>query len=706
MKLEESKSEVEVSQSFEQKTFTIKVCPKAFDIFSAKLYSDIPQAIIRELSANAWDSHQAAGKEDTPFIVHLPNRLEPFLSIRDYGLGLSHEDILNLYTTYFESTKTDTNDQVGSFGLGSKSPFAYTDNFTVTSYFNGVKSIYSMFKAETGFPAVALLNKSKIDEPNGLEIQLAIRDEDFDRFIQVASFIYRHFPVQPKITGNTTIKLEKKVVLSGEDWAIYEPVEKYRYDKTVLMGCIVYPIQLHLVDQKMRNLFYSKDLLIKVPIGAIDISANREEIHYSSKTITALNDILHTIQQDIGNKTIELLNNEPSLLQAKIKAYRLLEKYDSPLQGVIKGPIYWKNDTSQMIFPIKDIISSKDINESIQSYRKRTNRKGQCYIRKNELNRLNFSRPMFFVEANEKIKNYNDRISQFLMTKEEDSQVFLLKFSSSEIRESFINKLGIIESELIPIASLPVNARSKSAPSKKRAIPIYQEAFKFDRTTISWQPFTVDLTKEYVYMTAKDGNFYDSRGYSIRTYDLSRQLTILVQLNIQIPELVALKNGYKEKVLRKVNWKPFDQFIIEQYKKLLRSNPTLRKMFILKKTRNETKINSALDKLDLSKKGIFNDFFRERVITDEKSKNKISNLGGCLGRSLHYSQLEIEEEILAEKEIWTKFEDRYPLLYKISFYYVKPGDLEAIEDYIRMVDKEKGVFKCKTESIISLPAVA
>ncbi|MBU2515922.1 ATP-binding protein, partial [bacterium] len=173
MKVERVNNEISKSENFEQKTFSIKVCAKAFDIFSSKLYSDIHMAIIRELSANAWDSHCQAGKEKVPFHVHLPNTLEPFFSIRDFGTGLSHEDVMTLYTTYFESTKTETNDQVGSFGLGSKSPYAYTDNFTVTSFFNGKKTIYSMFKGEEGFPVVAVLNQTETEEDNGLEILMA-----------------------------------------------------------------------------------------------------------------------------------------------------------------------------------------------------------------------------------------------------------------------------------------------------------------------------------------------------------------------------------------------------------------------------------------------------------------------------------------------------------------------------------------------------
>ncbi len=117
--------------------FRIRNSAKAFNILSSGLYANKVRAIIRELSCNAVDSHVAAGKADVPFDVHLPNAIEPWFSIRDYGTGLSHDQVTNIYTTYFESTKTGSNDFIGALGLGSKSPFSYNDIFTVTNVKDG-----------------------------------------------------------------------------------------------------------------------------------------------------------------------------------------------------------------------------------------------------------------------------------------------------------------------------------------------------------------------------------------------------------------------------------------------------------------------------------------------------------------------------------------------------------------------------------------
>ena len=156
--------------------FRIRNSAKAFSILSSGLYSNKIRAIIRELSCNAVDSHVAAGKESTPFDIHLPNSLEPWFSIRDYGTGLSHDQVTNIYTTYFESTKTDSNAFIGALGLGSKSPFSYTDNFTVTANKDGSKRIYTAFINEQGVPSIALMTDNDTDEPNGVEVQFSVND--------------------------------------------------------------------------------------------------------------------------------------------------------------------------------------------------------------------------------------------------------------------------------------------------------------------------------------------------------------------------------------------------------------------------------------------------------------------------------------------------------------------------------------------------
>ena len=92
--------------------YSIKASAKAFKILSDGLYSDKIATPIRELSTNAYDAHVPKGNIHTPFDVHLPS-MQAWFAIRDYGIGMSKQELQTTYTTYFDSNKTHSNDFVG-----------------------------------------------------------------------------------------------------------------------------------------------------------------------------------------------------------------------------------------------------------------------------------------------------------------------------------------------------------------------------------------------------------------------------------------------------------------------------------------------------------------------------------------------------------------------------------------------------------------
>ena len=136
MKLETGNQDVAVHGDFETTDFAIGDIAFIVDMFADKVYSHKERAIIRELSCNAHDSHVMAGTTGVPFEVHLPTTLESWFSIRDYGTGLSDEDVRNIFAGIGISTKRDSNEVIGCFGIGSLSPYALTDSFNVKSYMN------------------------------------------------------------------------------------------------------------------------------------------------------------------------------------------------------------------------------------------------------------------------------------------------------------------------------------------------------------------------------------------------------------------------------------------------------------------------------------------------------------------------------------------------------------------------------------------
>jgi hypothetical protein len=271
--------------------FRIRNSAKAFNILSSGLYANKVRAIIRELSCNAVDSHAAAGKKDTPFDVHLPNQLEPWFSVRDYGTGLSHAQVTNIYTTYFESTKTASNEFIGALGLGSKSPFSYTDNFTVTAVQDGRRGIYSAFINAEGVPSIAVMMEEDTTEPNGVEVKFSVNDRyDFDKFRQEARNVYRYFSLRPVIAGSAEFRFDD---IEYDTRDIVPGVHSRKNDgsqSVAVMGNIAYPIQIPDADGTLGDLrsLLRCGLEIHFGIGELDFQASREGLSYIPATIAAI----------------------------------------------------------------------------------------------------------------------------------------------------------------------------------------------------------------------------------------------------------------------------------------------------------------------------------------------------------------------------------------------------------------------------------
>ncbi len=286
--------------------FRIRNSAKAFSILSSGLYANKIRAIIRELSCNAVDSHTAAGKADTPFDVHLPNSLDPTFRIRDYGTGLTHEQVTNIYTTYFESTKTSSNEFIGALGLGSKSPFSYTDNFTVVAIRDGMKGVYTAFINNEGVPSIALMSQEVTDEPSGVEIKFAVNERwDFDKFRQEARNVYKYFALRPVVDG-TDFRFEDPVYESKD---IVPGIHAYANTRNsfAIMGNIAYPIDVPNAETVLGELrgLLNCGLEIHFNIGELDFQASREGLSYVPQTIESIKQKLEALNAQLSVRIAE-----------------------------------------------------------------------------------------------------------------------------------------------------------------------------------------------------------------------------------------------------------------------------------------------------------------------------------------------------------------------------------------------------------------
>ena len=197
-----SNSGCDVEKTVGNSSFKITANAKLFSILSDGVYVRKIDAVIREICSNAYDAHIEA-RQEKPFLVKLPSPLDLEFKVRDYGFGLSPED-MSMYTTYGESTKSVSNAYIGAFGIGAKSPFAYTNTFNVVSYQNGKGRAYSMF-IEGGAPQMTLMGEFDTEEEAGLEVFFSVKQDDVEEFRQKAIPILSFMADKVKVVNGDEI---------------------------------------------------------------------------------------------------------------------------------------------------------------------------------------------------------------------------------------------------------------------------------------------------------------------------------------------------------------------------------------------------------------------------------------------------------------------------------------------------------------------
>lgn len=305
------------SNTLETTQAQIMMTPEMLDLLSSGVYEYKARAVIRELSCNALDGHTLKGNPDQPFDIHLPTTFEPFFEIRDKGVGLSHEAIMNMYLNYGASTKNDSNDFIGAMGIGSKSPFAISDSFTVRSYFNGMVTTYQAYK-ENGIPNLTKLMEKPMaeGEETGLAVRVAVRQELIDEFRREAAYVFETFAVRPNINvdinyidRNSMVMAEKEGVYTafhGSGNSYSRRGDNFLY---IVMGSIRYPVKLDAVMTEDELAAINSNpmidsigsLWVYVPIGSVSISASRESLQMNEATKKFIMDAFKDISSDFMN---------------------------------------------------------------------------------------------------------------------------------------------------------------------------------------------------------------------------------------------------------------------------------------------------------------------------------------------------------------------------------------------------------------------
>lgn len=338
MKLQ-TKQNIETSLNLtEAKEFGFSHSAKMFKIV-ANLYSDKPRAIIRELCCNAYDSHVEAGKKDIPFDVFLPTQEEPYFKVHDYGIGLSENEIYEIYTVVGESTKDSRNDVIGALGLGTKSPLFYADAFTVEAIKDGTHNTFTCFLKD-GYPNVLKLEAKETEASNGVIVTVPVTDIQY--FNEIASVVFRPFDVKPNIRRKLSSYSEQNynVNMKGDNWLRLNTSTS----TIVRYGQIEYPLDGNMFKEASlsdtERSFVMRGFVLDMPLGTLDISPNREALSYDSRTVRNLVTVIEDVVKKYKGQLIPSIRE--ALKKSKFERLIALDEIYNSVSGSIVQKEFFK----------------------------------------------------------------------------------------------------------------------------------------------------------------------------------------------------------------------------------------------------------------------------------------------------------------------------------------------------------------------------
>lgn len=288
----------------------------------AKLYANPLAAAIREYTSNAIDAQIASGS-NKPVEVNLPSQQNQWLTIRDYGKGLTAFDILTVYANFGSSDKRDSNEFIGGFGIGSKSGLAISDAIYVNSWTDGKKNSFVIKRTPDGI--VTQFLEEDIDAPyadTGTEVKIFVNENYLnkkynndswinDMYMPLAGWSFKQVKVQhddPKIAEFINENRIPDAWHEFDHGFVNESTEGMPIRHGILVGNVYYNANDEMRDiYNAVSIFDCKDglmtqpFVLKLNIADTKVSYSREKILWkeSDTTLDAITHAMKGLVDDI-----------------------------------------------------------------------------------------------------------------------------------------------------------------------------------------------------------------------------------------------------------------------------------------------------------------------------------------------------------------------------------------------------------------------
>ncbi len=728
MKLPEKNIYTETSNIGTESSFSIGDKGFIFSILRNKLYSDPISSLIREYGCNAKDANVEAGRSELPIEIHLPNSFDMSLKIRDTGLGITPDRMNDVFINYGSSTKRNTNDQAGAFGIGSKSSFAYTNQFsvvTVSDFQNERKRrTYIAYIDATEEGKMRLVSEENTTDPTGTEIIIGVEKEDVSKFIEKTLSTFKYWKVKPILSGINPVpefpQYENNLLLTGSNWSLYSQTNKNGYNTAetakILIDGVCYNIDVHNFNKEtyeIKNLLNS-NVIFDFKIGELTISANRETLHYDDNTIYLIITRLHSVAKETPELIQEKVKNSKNYIDASrnyrklLSAINYIKHEDLDINWDGKSLLrtnyldFGTNPPNFFSFTFlyrnssrtyKEVLSCLGAEKASQSYRRV---------------HVDIDIPVYINDLPEK-ESPRSRVKTIL--KEVDvNKVQVLHFSGDndykKLRDKYLESKNIDLDWLEPKLLSTIKpfkeqiVRKPSVPKEKGTITVYKydDHYRSPKqfTHKFWRPEVIEESDDsieelyVVFNNASDKAIRSTTGkYNFHTSDISKISKYLNKTIYGVRETDLSKLGKKFVKLEK--------FVDDKIKNMLTSGVTEGDILVIKH------LEQILSQLELThqiieagqkskSKGVFSAFLKEY--------DRIMNIRDNNKDIILYETTQLSFSIYENNiyKLGSNVKENYPLIRYLHVGYgtSRTDFVECITEYIESIDKTKIIPLSKT----------
>lgn len=262
-------------------------------LLTTNLYSAPLESFLRETISNGEDAQKEAGVEDPLLMIITPDGDSNFkITIRDFGTGISEEKFDRIYRKIGTSTKRDSNEYIGHFGIGKFASLAVSDIVNIVSYYNNKRYDYLMYKNGDGINIDRISIKDG-EYSNGLEVTVRLSNSirySLNQILYKFCFFEKLFLVDNShhvFSQDDLDRFNKRKIGYNNDVAVCDYISvKTHTLRAVLYGKVLYPID----TSTDAHSYIEGNLIYKFNIGELDVTPNRESLRYSTKTNQAVAD--------------------------------------------------------------------------------------------------------------------------------------------------------------------------------------------------------------------------------------------------------------------------------------------------------------------------------------------------------------------------------------------------------------------------------